>query len=381
MSPRIGVGFLGHGWMARVHAHALRSLDALGVLPFEISLVGLCGRDEARTREAAGRLGFDYATTDWQRVLDDPSIQVVANVASDRAHAEPSIAALRAEKHILCEKPLALDGPSALEMARVAEETNLLAACGFNYRFVPAIAYAHDLIRSGELGRVRELRGSYLQDWACESLGVPSPGGAGGSGVVSGLNHVLDLLLHVSGLEPTHVSADTIHHRRGDTPATFGGPVHTEDAYVAAVRLGDSCLARVEASSCALGAKARQTLEVIADRGAIRWDLEDLNHLELLLDADGADAKQGFRHVLATDPAHPFLDLWWPPGHTLGWEHSFVHQWLCLLQSVATDDGLCDRQASFRQGARIAQLCDGVFEAAGSGQRVALHLSSDVDED
>jgi predicted dehydrogenase len=353
----LGVGFVGYGWISRAHAHALHTLNHIRPIPKRIRLVAIAGRSADRVAPVAEELGFERFATDWREVVEDDDVDVVANVAANEAHAAPSIAALELGKPVLCEKPLGVTAAEALTMLAAAERAGVAHACGFNYRYMPAIRLLRELVESGRLGDLRHFRGLYLQDW----MAAPQPlqridrGGA-----VLDYSHIVDLLRHLAG-DPLTVSAHA---------ARF--VAREEDAYVAALDLAGGALASLEASRCASGWKGRQRIEVNGSEGSAWWDMEDLNRLHVFFVADERAALGGFRDILVTEPTHPFLEQWWTPGHALGWEASFVHQWRDFLEAVVQNRAVSPLQASFSDGYEAAVVCDAILSAAREGRRVEI---------
>ena len=353
----IGVGFVGYGWISRAHAHALHTLNHVRPLPKRLRLVAMAGRTAERVEAVARELAFERWTTDWRDVVDDPAVDVVANVAANEAHAGPSIAALEAGKPVLCEKPLGLDAAEARTMAEVARGAGVTNACGFNYRYVPAVRLMRELVEAGALGALRHFRAQYLQDWlaADEPLQRVDRDGA-----VLDYVHIVDLLRHLGG-DPLSVTAHA---------TSFASP--KEDAYVAAVELAGDAIGSLEASRLATGWKGRQRIELNGTAGSAWWDMEDVNRLHVFFVEDEQAGLGGFRDVLVTEHDHPFLAQWWPPGHVLGWEHSFVHQWRDFLQAVMENRAVDPLQANFDDGYEAAVVCDTILASVREGRRVEI---------
>ncbi|MFN2489238.1 MAG: Gfo/Idh/MocA family protein [Actinomycetota bacterium] len=376
-SRALGIGFIGYGWMGRTHAHALRTIARVAPVGRDIRLVAIAGRDKEKASAARTALGFERATTDWSEVVDDPEVNVVVNLAPTDAHAAPCISALGAGKAVLCEKPLAGDRDAARAMRDAAASSSHPAACGFNYRFVPAVRLAREVISSGRIGEIRHFRAAYFQDWAA-SPSVPRSwrftGTTRGNGAVGDFSHIVDLCRYLAG-EPTCAVARTqlfIGERPDPGDASRRLPVQSEDWYAAVLQLASGACATLEGSRCASGWKGRQIVEVYGSEGALWWDLEDLNRLHVFVAADERAGLGGFRDVLVTQPDHPFMELWWAPGHILGWEHTFVHQWREFLASLVQGAELSSHQASFEDGFRAAVVCDAISDAAESGSAVAV---------
>jgi predicted dehydrogenase len=353
----IGVGVLGYGWITRAHAHALHTLNHLEPLPRRVRLVSLAGRRPEPLEAAARELGFERWTTSWEELVDDPEVDVVANLNAVEGHTEPSLAALAAGKPVLCEKPLGATLDEARALRDAAEEAGVANAVGFNYRYVPAVALAKETVDAGRLGELRHYRALYLQDY---QVAGGQPRSSGGAGAVLDYVHLVDLLRFLVG-EPQAVTART---------ASFVSDV--DDAYAAILELGDGAIATLEASRVASGWKGRHRVELNGSDGSIWWDMEDPNRLHVFLFADERERLGGFRDIVVTQPDHPFLAQWWPPGHVLGWEHSFVHQWRDFLSAVLEDRAVPERQASFEDGYRAAILCEAIHRSGREGRRVSI---------
>jgi predicted dehydrogenase len=353
----IGVGVLGYGWITRAHAHALHTLNHLEPLPRRVRLVSLAGRRPEPLEAVARELGFERWTTSWEELVDDPEVDVVANLNAVEGHAEPSLAALAAGKPVLCEKPLGATLDEARALRDAAEEAGVANAVGFNYRYVPAVALAWETVDAGRLGELRHYRALYLQDY---KVAGGQPRSSGGAGAVLDYSHLVDLLRFLVG-EPQAVTART---------ASFVSDV--DDAYAAIFELGDGAIATLEASRVASGWKGRHRIELNGSDGSIWWDMEDPNRLHVFLFADERERLGGFRDIVVTQPDHPFLAQWWPPGHVLGWEHSFVHQWRDFLSAVLEERAVPERQASFEDGYRAAILCEAIHRSGREGRRVSI---------
>jgi predicted dehydrogenase len=247
-------------------------------------------------------------------------------------------------------------------MEAAAARAGVMAACGFNYRFVPAVRLLHQLLGDGRLGTIRHYRGLYLQDWLSTNPDWPSHGGAG---AVADYSHVLDMLHHLAG-EPRSVIARTTSLMSD-----------TEDAFQALLALPDGGTATLEASRCATGWKGRHRIEIEGTDGSAWWDMEDLNRLHVMFVSDQGDGVGGFRDVLVTEATHPFLSRWWPAGHILGWEHTFTHQWRAFLEAVLDESAADPLQATFADGARAAELADAIHRSAREGRRIELSPVAD----
>jgi predicted dehydrogenase len=369
----IGVGMLGYAFMGKAHVNAYRTLPYMAAeLPLAPRLVAIAGRDEQAVAAAARRFGFERWETDWRALIADDSIQLFDNGGPNAVHAEPTIAAAEAGKHVICEKPLGRTAEEAHEIWRRVEATGVKAMCGFNYRFVPAVRLARRLIESGEIGEIYHFRGRYLQDWIADPH-LPMvwrlSKEAAGSGALGDLGaHVIDLARYLVGEIATIAgSARTFVEQRP------GGRVDVDDAVEAVVEFQGGAVGTIEATRFAVGRKNGLSFEINGSKGSIAFDLERLNELSVHLAGSRPGAEvQGFRQVLVTEPDHPYLDMWWPPGHIIGWEHTFSHELLHLLSAIASDGAIGPHGATFEDGYRAAEVCDALLRASETGRRQTL---------
>ncbi|HEY7522670.1 MAG TPA: Gfo/Idh/MocA family oxidoreductase [Candidatus Limnocylindrales bacterium] len=360
MSEPIRIGLLGAGWITRAHGHALHTLNHVMPLARPIRITALAARTPERGEPMARDLGAERFTSDWRDVVDDPRVEVVAVLLGERVHREATEAALALGKPVLCEKPLARDRFNARAMWEASQRAGVHAAVGFNYRYMPAMRLARRIVESGRLGRCLHYRAVYLQDHAAGK--VPSRR-QNESRAVTDYGHIVDFMRYL-GNEAEAVSATSAKLTEG------GAPV--EDAYVAAVDLVGGGIASLEASRVAWGWKGRQVVEFNGTEGSLWWDMEDLNRLHVFYPEDESDGTGGFRDILVSQPDHPFMDMWWPPGHTVGWEHSFAHEWRDFLTAIIEDRPLPPEQAGFEDGYRAAVVCDAIVASAAEGRRVTI---------
>jgi predicted dehydrogenase len=368
--------------IARAHAHALHTLNHLGLRERPVRLVVIAGRRREAVAASASALGFERWTTEVEEVVADPEVEVVANLGSNDVHCLPSIAALELGKNVLCEKPLARTSGEARTMVDAAESSGATSCVAYNYRSVPAVRLAREIVAAGRLGRLRHLRALYLQDWA-GSPSVPRSWRfeeAQRNGAVADYSHIVDLLRFFAG-EPKGLTAHTARFIE-ERPSPDGSgallPVEVEDAYAAAFELEGGAMATLEASRCATGWKGRQVLELNGSDGSLWWNMEDVNRLHVFFAADEQEGVGGFRDVLVTQPGHPYQDTWWGPGHVLGWEHSFVHLWRDFLAAVEEGRPSPPGQAGFGDGWRAIAICEAILDAAGTGTRIELSAEQEA---
>lgn len=365
----LGVAVLGTAFMGRAHSAAWRNVGAVFDDVPAVAMRVLCGADPVRTERAARALGWQAASTDWRAVLERDDIDVVDICTPGHLHAEMAIAALEAGKHVLIEKPLALDLEQAERMVAAAERASGASMVGFNYRRVPALALARELIAAGRIGRVRSIRAAYLQDWLADPAAPMTwrlRAETAGSGALGDLgSHVVDQIRALTGSAVVGVRG-TLRtfepERRGpDGPE----PVTVDDAAWALLDLDGGATASLEVSRVAVGRKNALQFEVHGTDGAIAFDLERLNELTVTEGRDGWPAR-----LLVTEAEHPHLSGWWPPGHALGWDSTFVMQAAELLRAI--EHGT-PPSPSFADGLAVQWVLDAIERSAAvDGARIGL---------
>jgi len=377
-APEIGVGMLGYAFMGRAHSNAFLKLPYMMFPPPMVpKLIALCGRDEAGVRETAQRFGYTGYYTDWHAMLADDRVMLFDNGGPNDIHAEPCILAAQAGKHILCEKPLARTAEESKQMLDTVRKAGVKAMVAFNYRFVPAIRQAYALIRSGQLGRIYHFRAMYLQDWLIPAANTPwlwrMNKRVSGTGAIGDLgSHLIDLARFLVGAEITTVSArtQTFIHERPKPDGSGMAKVDVDDAFAAVIAFENGALGTLEGSRFASGRKNYNVLEINAENGSIHFNLEDLNRLEVYWVDDEPPETQGFHDILVTENHHPWITHWWPPGHIIGWEHTFVHEIAHLLDCIANDRPVAPYGADFEDGYRAAVVADAIVESAQTGRQV-----------
>jgi len=368
----LGVAMIGYAFMGKAHSNAWRNVASYFEVPsFERKV--LVGRNAAGVKDAAAKYGWAETATDWRTVLDRDDIDIVDICAPGWMHAEIATAALGAGKHVLLEKPLANTLAEAEAMTRAAQAARALGVqsmVGFNYRRVPALALAKELISEGRVGTVRHVRAAYLQDWLADETAPMSwrltkdTAGSGALGDIA--SHAIDQVLFLLGDQVTGVSGrtHTFTTRRpgADGPGGRMEEVTVDDAAWATLSLASGAIASVEASRVATGRKNSLQLEIYGDAGSILFDLENLNELRFL-DATAPAREQGFRRILVSEPDHPYLDAWWPQGHIIGWEHTFTHEIRDFLLAV---DGGTAPSPSFEDGLEVQRILDAIEQSAAA---------------
>ncbi|WP_128375637.1 Gfo/Idh/MocA family protein [Streptomyces cavernae] len=377
--PALGVGMVGYAFMGAAHSQGWRTVGHVFDLPLRPVLAAIAGRDAHAVRAAADKHGWAAAETDWRALVARDDVQLVDICTPGDSHAEIAIAALEAGKHVLCEKPLAnsvAEAEAMVAAAEAARSRGQLAMVGFNYRRVPALAYARRLIADGRLGTLRHVRVSYLQDWLVDPdfpLTWRLQREHAGSGALGDLGaHIIDLAQYLTGEVLVGVSAQMetfVKERPRLDGASSGltasggtrrGPVTVDDAAAFTGRLASGALATFEATRMASGRKNALRLEANGEFGSLAFDLERLNELSFHDHREPA-ATAGFRRIVVTEAEHPYLEGWWPPGHALGYEHTFAHQARDLVEAIASGT---DPMPSFADGLQVQRVLAAVEESA-----------------
>ncbi|MBN2004351.1 MAG: Gfo/Idh/MocA family oxidoreductase [Anaerolineae bacterium] len=380
-APKIGVGMLGYAFMGKAHSNAMKKLTYMMYPPVALPvLAAVCGRNAEAVTEAAKRYGYAKAYTDWQAMIADPAVQLFDNGGPNDAHAAPSIAAAQAGKHVLCEKPLGRNPEESRAMLDAAEKAGVKHMVAFNYRFVPAIRQAYELIHSGALGRIYHFRAVYLQEWIMPQYNTPMiwrlQKEIAGSGALGDLGtHIIDLARFLVG-EIAGVAAmkQTFIKERPWGDGSMG-VVDVDDAFAATVQFDNGALGTLEATRFAAGRKNHQVIEINGEKGTLVFNLERLNELDVFwVDAEPKETR-GFTNVLISEPYHPFWANWWPQGHMIGWEHTFVHEIHHLLDCIVNDKDVAPYGATFRDGYRADCVCAAILESAETKRHIDVSYS------
>ena len=382
--PRLGVGLIGYAFMGAAHSQAWRTAGRFFDLPRTVDRAVLAGRDLVAVAAAADRLGWRSTETDWRRVVERDDVDLVDICTPGDSHAEIAIAALAAGKHVLCEKPLANTVAEDEAMTAAAQEAaarGVRSMVGFNYRRVPALALARQLVAQGRLGKIRHVRAAYLQDWIVDPqfpLVWRLQRERAGSGALGDIGaHVVDAAQFVSGRRITGVSAvtETFVRRRPLLAATSGGlaatggvelgDVTVDDAALFTARFEGGALGSFEATRFATGRKNDIRIELNGSAGSLAFDFAAMNELQLY-DATTPGDLAGFTRIQVTEASHPYMAAWWPPGHLIGYEHTFTHEVVDLLRDL---DAGRDPAPSFADGLQVQQVLAAVEASAAAGSR------------
>ncbi|MFF4595656.1 Gfo/Idh/MocA family protein [Amycolatopsis sp. NPDC001319] len=380
MAGQIGVGMVGYAFMGAAHSQAWRTVHHAFDVPLTPRMAVLCGRDAAAASAAAEKLGWASVETDWKRLVESDEVGLVDICTPGDTHAEIALAALAAGKHVLCEKPLANTVAEAAAMAAAAEEAaarGVRSMVAFNYRRVPALAFARRLVADGRLGQLRHVRAQYLQDWIVDPefpLVWRLQRERAGSGALGDIGaHIVDLAQFLTGSRISGVSAvtETFVRERPLVASSSGlaassaaarGEVTVDDAALFTARFASGALGSFEATRFAAGRKNSMRIELNGSAGSLAFDFEAMNELHFH-DHTLDPAVAGFRRILVTEPEHPYVGAWWPPGHGLGYEHTFTHEVRDFLDALASDT---DPAPSFADGLQVQRVLDAVERSAAA---------------
>jgi len=377
--PEIGVGMLGYAFMGKAHSNALRTIPYMMYPPVAIPrLVSISGRNEEALAKAQRRYGYEEYFTDWREQVQDPDIQLFDNGGPNNLHAEPSIAAAQAGKHVLCEKPLGRTAEESKRMLDAVEKAGVKHMVAFNYRFVPAIRLARNIIDSGALGQIYHFRGTYLQEWIMPHFGTTKiwrlDKSVSGSGALGDLGaHVIDLAHYLVGdFKSVAAMTKTFIKERDVDGQEEKWIVDVDDAFLSAVEFENGAVGTIEATRFAGGRKNYNRFEINGEKGSIVFNLERMNELDVFW-VDGDPQTSGFTNVLVSEPDHPYWENWWPAGHMIGWEHTFVHEINHLLDAIVNDKEIGPHGATFRDGYKAAVVCDAILESAETRRHVDIN--------
>ena len=375
MSKPLNIGMIGYGFMGRTHSNAYCSVGNFFDLEYKPVLKAVCARNEEKVKAFADNWGYESYETDWRKLIARDDIDAVDICTPNNLHKEIAIAAAQAGKMILCEKPLSMDVAEGEEMCQAVEAAGVKNTVWYNYRRVPAVTMAKNIVDSGKLGRIFHYRAQFLQDWTI-STDLPQGGealwrldaDAAGSGVTGDLlAHCIDTALWINGgISSVTAMTETFIKERTHTATGEVTPVKIDDACAFLARCDNGSMAIFESTRYARGHKALYTLEINGEHASIRWDLHDLHRLEYF-DHAIEGPMRGWRSIHVSDGEHPYMDHWWVPGLQIGYEHSFIHQVADFLQGVADGTPV---GPTFRDALETQKVCDAVLASGKSGQWV-----------
>ena len=374
MAKPLRIGMIGYGFMARAHSNAYCKVNHFFELEYEPVLKAVCGRNKDKAQEFAANWGYEAVETEWKKLVQRDDIDAVDICVPNNLHKEIATAAAKAGKIVLCEKPLAMDSTEGAEMCDVVEKAGVPNMVWYNYRRIPAVALAKQLIDEGRLGRIFHYRAMFLQDWTIKE-DLPQGGAAlwrldaaAGSGVTGDLlAHSIDTALWLNGsMKSVTAMTETFVKERLHTETGKVEPVEIDDACAFLARFDNGSLATFESTRYARGHKALYVFEINGEHASISWDLHDMHRLQYFDHRDDSLVR-GWRSVHVTDGDMPYMGNWWVPGLQIGYEHSFVHQVADFLAGFAKGEPV---SPTFRDALETQQVCDAVLKSAKDGQWV-----------
>jgi predicted dehydrogenase len=370
--------------MGKAHANALSRLPMFFETDVPVERAVLCGRDAQWLEQAAATLGFSKTETDWRKLVEREDVDAIDITAPSNAHKEIALAAIKAGKHVFCEKPLALTAADAREMESAAMEAGVANQVGFNYRFAPALVLAKRLIDDGKIGRIFHFRGSFLQDWIIDpefpkvwrlDKSVCGSGALGdlGAHVIDAARYLVGEIEEVSGAQTTFVKERPVVERMTGLSgkASADAPrakVDVDDASAFIARFESGAMGLFEATRFAQGHKNDMRLEINGEKGSLRFEFERMNEL-WYFSAEDEPGEQGWRMIQVSEGIHPYWDRWWPAGHVIGFPETFAHELYEFAQRAAQGQAC---SPSFADGARVAEIMDAVELSARRRAWVAV---------
>jgi predicted dehydrogenase len=375
MSKTINIGIVGTQFMGRAHSNAWMDVDKFYDLPARPVMKAACDNVAENLGPFCERFGWQSKETDWQKLVARDDIDVVDICTSNAVHMQIAVAAAKAGKHIICEKPVAMNADEARAMFDAAEAAGVHHMVAFNYRRVPAIALAKQMIEEGKIGKVFHFNAVYYQDWLVDPA-FPyvwrHDKSIAGSGAHGDMNaHIVDLARFLVGEVEAVCGAEEVFIKERQLPDGSGkGTVTADDALFSLARFADGALGSFMATRFASGRKNYLRFELFGSEGSLLFNLERLNEIQYYTRSE-AGREQGFRTILATESDHPYINKWWPPGHIIGWEHTFIHEVGDFLTAIGTDQPITP---SFYDGLRNQQVLDAMQESAASKTWIDVNM-------
>jgi predicted dehydrogenase len=375
MLKPLNIGLIGYGFMGRTHSNAYSKVNHFFDLEHRPVLKAVCGRSAAQVKAFADKWGYESTETDWRKLVERKDIDAIDICTPNNTHADIAIAAAQNGKMILCEKPLAMNGAEGDKMVAAVEKAKVANMVWYNYRRVPAVTFAKQLIDQGKLGRIYHYRAKFLQDWTINP-DLPQGGtalwrldiAAAGSGVSGDLlAHCLDTAIWLNGgVASVTAMTETFVKERKHNLTGKVEKVGIDDACAFLARFTNGSLATFESTRYARGHKALYTFEINGEHASMAWDLHDLHRLQYF-DHKDAGPLRGWRSIHVTDGEHPYMGNWWVPGLQIGYEHTFVHQVYDFIKGVETGK---PAQPDFREAQRTGRILDAVLQSAKDGKWV-----------
>jgi predicted dehydrogenase len=376
---KIGIGILGYGFMGKTHTNAFKKIAYMSSSwppPAIPELITICGRNEDKVKEAALKFGYKNYFTDWKEAVKDPRIDIFDNCSPDDTHHEPSIAALKEGKHVICEKPLAMNVQNAKEMYLAAKEAGVKNMCAHNYRFMPAVRLAKEILEKNYLGDIYEFKCRYLQPYGADpDEPIENIWYATGtkSGVMLGIgSHVIDMARFLIGEITSVFGLQKVFNIERSTKKGGLETSEADESNSAIVEFEDGSVGTLEASCINVGRKNQLVWEIYGTKGSMLWDLEDLNNLHVNIARNDLYELSGFTKINVTDSDHPFADMIWPPGHIMGWETGHVNELMHFVDAVVDDKKIEPYGATFYDGYVTQLIMSAIRQSSKTGRKILI---------
>jgi predicted dehydrogenase len=373
----LNIGMIGYGFMGRAHSNAYRKVGNFFDLDYEPVLKAVCGRNKAKTTEFASRWGYESVETDWKKLVARKDIDLIDICVPNDLHMDIAVAAAKAGKMVLTEKPIARNTKEGEKMVAAVEKAKVPNMVWYNYRRVPAVMLIKQVVERGTLGQIFHYRANFLQDWTI-SPDVPQGGtgtwrldvDAAGSGVTGDLlAHCVDSAMWINGaIGSLSATTETFVRKRKHAETGKMQPVGIDDAALVMARFKNGSLGLFESTRYARGHKALYTLEINGEHGSLAWNLHDLNYVQFF-DHRIEGRMRGWTSILVTDGEHPYLGKWWVPGLSIGYEHSFIHQVADFIEGLRTGKPAAP---TFKEALETTKVCDAIIQSGKSGKWVTL---------
>ncbi len=373
----VGIGMLGAGWMGRAHNNGYKTAKYMywPKCNWDPQLITIGDISEEMGWRAAERFGYEYGVEGYEDIIKNPRVDIFDNVTPDSFHAQPSIDAALAGKHVICEKPLAVGGQEAKRMYDAVTKSGVKNMCCFSYRFLPAVRLAYELLQSGTLGKIYHFSGKYYQD---HGSAVETPAEdiwyIGWSGIAQGItSHLIDMSRFlIAEIKTVNGMSKTYNKVRNSK----NGPIDvtSDEGFFSMIEFENEVSGVIQSLGVANGRRSEFSFEIYGSCGSMTWNVEEPNFLNVYL-SDTVNSKViGFTKVCATEPNHPFMDVWWPKGHTLGWEHGHINMLAHFIDCVANDKPVAPFAATFEDGYRVAVIIDAINASSAQGRKLEVNF-------
>ena len=372
---KVGIGMLGAGWMGRAHTNGYKTAQYMywPLSNWTIDLVGIGGIDEKEGKEAAERFGYTHGYAGYEELIVNPYVDIFDNVAPDHMHVAPTIAAAQSGLNVVCEKPIATNRYDAKAMFDAVKKAGVKHICGFSYRFMPAVRLAYELIQSNSIGKIYHFAGTYYQDQgSSEDTPVENIWYILGSGVDQGIaTHLLDMSRFLIGeIKAVSGMNKTYNTKRNSKNGTVG--VNAIEGFFSLFEFENGCTGMIQTLGVANGKQSEFSYEIFGSKGSLRWDMADPNILYVYLSDTVNPKVLGWTKVNVTESNHPFMNVWWPKGHVLGWEHGHINMLAHFVDCVANNKPVAPLGGTFEDGYKVAVIIDTINESAAAGRKLPL---------